>query len=305
MIHHQDLLAGGWLSAIRSPDMDVQASLKNWWTLINDQNYKTPASLALYAGLKADRLAFAFAAGYQAALRHQFPDLGRQVGAFCVTEPQGAHPRQIQSELSHESGEWRLKGQKSFVSMADLAEQVFILAKRGESHGRPDLVMVQLPVSSTVLSLSKSLAYVPELAHGALTFDVVIEKASILPGDGYSDYSKAFRVLEDTYVSISVLGFLLSQGIKRAWPAELISDLLACIQLLSSITPLPVGIANTHLLLASALRQAVDLYKQADEQFTQCDDELALFWKRDKPLMGFAAKARALRFKSASAALEL
>jgi hypothetical protein len=306
MINEHDLLSQDWITvAKKSASFNAEFSLQQWWSPLNTLSYQTPAALALYAGLNADRLAGAFACGYQAALRHLFPSLGTQVGAFCVTEATGAHPRQIQTTLNKTPQGWQLSGEKSFVSMADLAQQAFIIASRGEKNGRPDLALVQVAISKTHCKLSNPLSYIPELCHGALTIDTPIESKSILPGDGHSDYSKVFRILEDIYVSIAVLSMLLSNSVKSQHENEFISDVFACIQQLISLTKHSIQSPHTHIILASTLRQAAQLYQQVNQQISlkgNCTKENTAWiacWERDRPLLGFAKKSRDQRFFSA------
>jgi hypothetical protein len=312
MINEHDLLSQDWITvAKKSASFNTEFSLQQWWISQNTLSYQTPAALALYAGLNADRLASAFACGYQAALRHLFPSLGTQVGAFCVTEATGAHPRQIQTTLNKTTQGWQLSGDKSFVSMADLAQQAFVIALRGEQDGRPDLALVQVAISQTHCKLSKPLSYIPELCHGALTIDTSITSASILPGDGHSDYSKVFRILEDIYVSIAVLSMLLSNSVKSQHENEFISDVLSCIQQLISLTKHTIKNPHTHLLLASTLRQSTQLYQQVNHQLslkgnsTTGNSFWIACWERDKPLLGFAKKSRDQRFFAACKTGEL
>ena len=69
---------------------------------------------AIVGGFAADRVAYAFAAGYQAALRALVPDLSREsIASFCATEQGGAHPRNIQTSLTPtQSGGFILEGTK-------------------------------------------------------------------------------------------------------------------------------------------------------------------------------------------------
>jgi hypothetical protein len=65
-------------------------------------------------------------------------------------------------------------------------------------------------------------AFVPEVPHARIHLqDVAIDAASLLPGDGYSNYVKPFRTLEDTFVTAAVLAYLLREARARGWPADL------------------------------------------------------------------------------------
>src|SRR4051812_36097845 len=56
-----------------------------------------PLDAAVVGGVNADRLGWAFLAGYQAALRVLDPELPAEaLAAFCATEARGVHPRDIE-----------------------------------------------------------------------------------------------------------------------------------------------------------------------------------------------------------------
>ena len=59
------------------------------------------AEQALLGGFDADRVGWAFASGYQAALRALLPELPADaVAAFCVTEESGNRPRDIHTRIT-------------------------------------------------------------------------------------------------------------------------------------------------------------------------------------------------------------
>ena len=71
-------------------------------------------------------------------------------------------------------------------------------------------------------------AFVPEVPHARIQLqDVAIDAASLLPGDGYSNYVKPFRTLEDSFVTAAVLAYLLREARARGWPADLRERLAA------------------------------------------------------------------------------
>ena len=63
----------------------------------------SPFDLAVRGGYAADRLAWAFASGHQAAMRALLPALApQQVLCFCLTEPGGNRPRDLRTGRSEE-----------------------------------------------------------------------------------------------------------------------------------------------------------------------------------------------------------
>ena len=90
------------------------ASLADWWARHRALAAREarPFDQALLGGFAADRLGYAFASGYQAALRALVPDLPPdRVASLCVTERGGASPRAITTLLTARAeGGYRLDG---------------------------------------------------------------------------------------------------------------------------------------------------------------------------------------------------
>src|SRR6185436_13084691 len=60
--------------------------------------FPDPAERAAWGGLVADRLGYAFVAGYASALARLAPGIATRA-ALCVTEEGGGHPRAIKTTL--------------------------------------------------------------------------------------------------------------------------------------------------------------------------------------------------------------
>ncbi len=68
------------------------SDLSQWCSFLNENDFGDPLEAAVRGGARADRVGYAFAAGYQAALRALFPLAPGQLGSLCATEAHGAHP---------------------------------------------------------------------------------------------------------------------------------------------------------------------------------------------------------------------
>ena len=79
----------------------------------------TAAAQALLGGFDADRVGWAFASGYQAALRALLPDLPADaVAAFCVTEESGNRPRDIHTRFTPQAdGSVSISGAKRWTTL--------------------------------------------------------------------------------------------------------------------------------------------------------------------------------------------
>ena len=75
-------------------------SVADWWPRHRAIAAEHPDTVqqAIVGGFVADRLGWAFASGYQAALRALFPDApADRICALCVTEADGNSPKAIKS----------------------------------------------------------------------------------------------------------------------------------------------------------------------------------------------------------------
>lgn len=287
---------------------DVQAWMAQWVPLAT--RGLPPMALALRGGLAADRLGWAFAAGYQAALRALVPALPADaLAAFCVTEEAGNRPRDIRSTLSPApGGGYRLNGAKRWTTLGPQGAILLVTARLGQSPAdRPNLKVARVRTGQPGVSIvaMPPTPFVPEVPHAQVALaDVAIADADLLPGDGYARCVKPFRTLEDLFVAAAVLAWLAGTSRQRGWPNEFREGLAGALALLAALAEQPAGAPETHIALAGALRWAAELHRQADALWARTPDDPATHrWQRDRPLMNVAARARELRAQRAWEAL--
>ncbi|MBW2687300.1 MAG: acyl-CoA dehydrogenase family protein, partial [Deltaproteobacteria bacterium] len=190
----------------------------------------SPFTAAVIVASQVDRLGFAFAVGYPAALEHMIEGV-RLPCALCVTEANGNSPRAIESTLAPKGNRYQLDGAKTFVTFGNHAETLIIVAKAGEkSDGRPDLAVVQIPANrkGVVLQELPETPFVPEVPHTSVRLDgVEVLQNERLPGDGYLNYVKPFRTIEDIHVVGTTLGYLVGLARRTRASATLIAELSA------------------------------------------------------------------------------
>jgi hypothetical protein len=263
-----------------------------------------PFVCAVAASLRADRLAWAFFSGYQAAIQSAFADWVQpgSVHAFCVNES-GRRLTDISSALHKESGHVFLRGSKSWVlaNVADLT--LFVLARisDGPPKGPGSLAVVRLNLQTEgVLSgPPRPQAVVPELPHTDVCFDaVVLEPEQVVRGDGYSDHAKPFRTREDVFVTGCVLAYLLAQARSGSWPTRWCQKCIAAISGLYSCSRLDLQDDRTHILVAGVLSLAGEVIRESDTLWL--DHQATAFgcWRRDYPLLSQGKDARRQRATS-------
>ena len=284
-------------------------TVNDWWPqwLALAPHASDPVALAIRGGFNADRVGWAFASGYQAALRALVPGLPHeQLAAFCVTEAQGNRPRDIRTTITPQAdGSLLVDGSKRWTTLGPAGSVLLIvgLTAAATDPARPQLGLVQVSVPSTGLSLTPMPAtrFVPEVPHAEVQLQGVrVAASALLPGDGYSDYAKPFRTQEDIHVTLAVLAYLLREALARHWPADFIAQLTATLNLLSTLGREDALAATTHVALEGALQMAHRLYADARPLWAaSADDPAAERWQRDAALFEVAGTARRLRAASA------
>lgn len=282
-------------------------SVGAWWSRHRALAAAHPGTIerALIGGFAADRVAWAFASGYQAALHALFPDApDDRICALCVTEAEGNSPRAIKSSLRKEGDGWLLNGAKRWTTLGPEGSTFFVAARDETASGeRASIKIVRVPSDSAGLKIERmpETKFVPEVPHARLQFEhLKMPQTAILPGDGYAMYVKPFRTVEDIYVNAAILAYLVREARRRAWPAPWIErtcSLLIVFQQLSKQEP---SAPQTHIALAGALAIGAGLTAEADELWAGTPaDPAAARWQRDRALFGVAAHARAARTERA------
>jgi hypothetical protein len=262
--------------------------------------FSLPFDRAVAGGRVSDRVGFAFAGGYVAALHALVPSVPAEaVAGFSVTEERGNHPRAIEARLERNAEGYTLTGSKRWSTMGPLSDLLVVVATTGTSvDGRPELraVIVRKDAPGLTVTEMPPTAFVPEVPHAELRFErVAIAEGALLPGDGYTDYVKAFRTVEDLHVNASVLGYLLSAAIRNGWPDTLTERLIASVAAARSLAALDPKRPETHVALAGLLEQVASVVEAAEPSWSLASDAERERWYRDRVLTRVASKARQQR----------
>jgi alkylation response protein AidB-like acyl-CoA dehydrogenase len=253
-----------------------------------------PFGEAVAGGEAARSTGEAFLAGYRAALQRLVPSLpaDRKV-CLCATEEGGAHPRAIQSTLKAAGSGWQLDGHKKWATGAPLADLLLVVASTGMDNGknRLRLALVGAGQPGVTLRPMPPTPFVPEIPHAEVDFEAVFVE-QLLEGDGYDQYLKPFRTIEDTFVFGAVLGQLFARIGDEPFRQRLLA-VIASLEKVAAGDPRSQGL---HLVLAGALELGKSLAQQAANHL---DDSAKALWMRDAALLQVAGKARAARAEAA------
>ena len=304
-------------------------TLANWHATLGplQAGWPDPFEAAVAGGFQADRIAWAFASGYQFALRALVPGLGGAadpvVAALCATEAAGNRPRDIRTTLRPVDGGWQIDGEKRWATLGPDSTALLVVAVvpgdataatgvpapiAAGSAGRPRLRVARVPVGRPGVTIEPvaDLSFVPEMPHARVRLDRVrLAESELLEGDGYSRYLKPFRTVEDIHVQAALLGYLVREARHRGWPRPFVEATLASLAGLQAAAALDAGAPHTHLLLAGATTSVRQRVAEAGAHWQAGDanDAACQRWQRDVKILGVAEAVRTQRAASAWQAL--
>lgn len=262
----------------------------------------TTVERAVIGGARADRVGHAFAIGYSTAIEALAGD-GR--AALCVTEDGGNHPRAIETRLV----DGRVTGKKKWATLADRATHLLVAAVEGtDAAGRPRLRVVRVRSDAPGVTLELSAAaFVPEISHARVTLDAVA--GDVLPGDGYADYVKPFRTIEDIHVHAALVGYLIGAARERGFASAIVERLAMVAAAMASLGAGDAKSPATHVALGGAIATTGALIAELEAAWAAApagppgpDDEWQR-WQRDRQILQVAGKARGERLVRAWQAL--
>jgi len=282
-------------------------SVADWWPRHRAiaRDHADPIHQAIVGGFVADRVGWAFASGYQAALRALFPDApADRICALCVTEADGNSPKAIKSSLQQAGDDWVLNGSKRWTTLGPEGALFFVAARdeaASAERARIRIAKVDSKAPGLKIESMPATKFVPEVPHARLQFEnLKVREAEILPGDGYDEYVKPFRTVEDIHVQAAVLSYLMREGQRLSWPQHWLERLSALLAALGKIADMPAAHAETHIALAGALAIGAGLIEETEAFWLKsASDPATLRWRRDRELLQVAGKARELRTQRA------
>jgi hypothetical protein len=282
------------------------------WRAIHQANLAlggTTIDQAILGGFRADRVGYAFASGYQAALRFLAPDLPTdRLASLCVTERGGGHPRAIETRLTPTNEGYLLRGSKRWATLSDVAGVLLVAAVTGEPDalGRPQLRIARVDASAPGVTVTPMppTPFTPEILHGEVRFDdVAVAADALLRGDGYALVIKPFRTIEDLHIQGAMSGYLLGEARRGGFPRAIVERLAAQIATLRGLAGDDPGDAGVHVALAGMRFAATPLITDIEAIWAGAGGPAYDRWKRDWLLLTIAEGARGKRLERAWARL--
>lgn len=286
-----------------APRVSPIANMDDWWVRHGriDERLTTCVARAFAGGFQTDRLGYAFASGYQESCVSLVPALKGVRTSFCVTEQAGNAPSAIETFIERVDDHYVLSGEKSFVSLGTHAEELLVVGHIGlDDHERKRIRVLRIPVDREGISLKTlpELPFAKEIPHASVTFDNVrVSLDEMLEGDGYDDYVKPFRTVEDLHVSAATVGYLLRLGRLSGWgPSDLESlvGFVAAIYPLALVDPMDAAV---HVALGGIQRRLSQLIEVLPWQ--SVEPTARARFETDKKLLTVAASVRRERLRIA------
>ena len=277
--------------------LTADAGLEDWYARLLARLGGTPQpfDLALVGGLQAATPGLAFLAGYQAALRMLWPAAPWTAGALCVTENRSTRSADMNTRIEG----LQISGRKDFVTAAEGADWLLVAA-REEDDGQPPrlaLGVVRQGAPGVRIEALPALPLMPDIGHARLHLDQA--QCERLAGDGWDDYVKPFRTLEDVYVLTAVSAWLFGIGRESGWPGALLLRLQALLAGCAEVARQAPNAPTTHLLLAGLFAEQQVLAGDLEAALAIGAPHWADLWQRDKGLLRIAEAARAKRLEKA------
>jgi len=177
------------------PDCPTEADfLRQWRTAAAGAGDEV--ALAMAGGALADRLAWVFMSGYQAAVRRCFPEFV-SAGWTCLAV---AEPKEGPAcRLDRDGDGFRLNGQKSWIAGSHSVESLVCSVGADEQR-----CFVSIPADAPGVQLSnpRSPTFLRELSQGAARFDDArVPDSAVLPEPARAQW---FRGAEPLYVLLAL-----------------------------------------------------------------------------------------------------
>src|SRR5690606_29810859 len=144
--------------------------------------------------------------------------------------------------------------------------------------------------------------FVPEIPHAKVRFEGVRDFEA-LEGDGWADYVRPFRTVEDMHVHAAALAWLAASARRHDWPREIVERALAVLLSLRELSLADPSSADAHLALGGAIALSRALVAELEPLWDRAPEQERARWRRDRALLDVAGKARAQRLERAWQAL--
>jgi len=267
------------------------------------------AQQVFLAGINSDSSSSAFWLGYQLAIQYLFGDqLSGDIAAFVINESRSSKPSNWCTSLIKDQGDYLVSGKKDFVTARDQIDCLLVGGVIKDSASDNEIKgftrIFKVAASDTGLNFEpfKGLPVFKELEKSRLIIEEVsVAEDSVFNGDGYTDFIKPFRLIEDFFVSVSLLGYLcrllsMGSGGKKYWgKVSLLRELLPLCE--ARLKVLGPDYSSYDLVVEGFLNEVAEFIKKVVRD--KPEDDLFKSLGADLMVLSIGEKARSIRYERA------
>ncbi len=258
-------------TAIVSQALDEAGYLALW--LEHELHLAAPADAAYEGGLLADRPAWVFVAGYQAAIRAVFPEV-EVAGwlAFAVSEDRDDPASHPPLSARAEESEWLLSGSKSWVAQSRSVSELLVTARLRE---RTEIFRVSAQIKGLTLSHRQAPGFLAAMSQGYADFDESPGARLDAP-----ERRKLFGSAEAIAMMIATAGYLQRISPESATARDALAQITACTSALRALLQDTASCDPLELLaLDERFHQAFDAWRGVTDTtgLADFDADQALF----------------------------
>ena len=260
------------------------------------------ASILSCAGLNRPWLVHAV--GLQASIRRLLSERPSGLEAlaptsilsFCASEAGGNHPRAIETTITPDgTGGAKLSGVKRWATLAPVADYLVVIASAGRDGDHNELQAVLLPAESPGvyvedMTIPGARGNTLHLPNGLVQLEEVrLQKERLLTGDGYLDFLKPFRTLEDLIIAASKAAAMIGLALRHEGEESVIERVIGVLGSLHAVAREP-HLPSSHLVIGAA-EAALD--EQLAVLVDSLPEDLASWWRAAADVqVATSAKAR-------------
>jgi hypothetical protein len=235
----------------------------------------TPLALAIAGGAIADRLAWVFIAGYQAANRRVFPELPMDgwVAYLASEDRKGEFPG-VTAEAR--DGGFVLSGHKTWLAASDHAQHLVISV--GERDERRCFFVDRDTEGVSIFTYDRA-SYLGDMSQGRATFEGV----AVAPSNVVTDH--VFGNSEPLYVLTAAASSILSHSHSRGGPLALEGRALAAIAAAASLSEIDPTDSQVTLGLVGVAADVDAVATEFEAFLADTDEALLGRWSTDRRLI--------------------
>ncbi|MEH6909654.1 MAG: hypothetical protein V7459_03640 [Oceanicoccus sp.] len=190
------------------PKCEQEADWYRYWQSA-EMNHLDPALMALKGGIHAPNLAYVFISGYQAAMRHVFPEIPDNGWTAFAASEDSQNPDQNPPLVATNTADTIiLTGTKSWVAQSKSVDYLIVTAK-SVTNGRV-MILVKTAQKGLELSHRDAPSFLADMSQGFARFsEVAVEKNAIIPGERLKTFMKS----ESKFIMLALSGWFYSQSL--------------------------------------------------------------------------------------------